>query len=401
MKKLFEELRFMETADVVIVGGGVIGTSIAYRLAGNRKVVLIEKGEIGAETSGSCDKAIFLQSKKPGFPIKLAQESRMVYENLEEELGMNIEFQKNGGMIVIENESHLDFMRKFVKQQNKADINVKLVDQKEALAFQPCLSPGIVGATYSTVDAEVNPLLLTRAFAEAAKRKGLIIRRHTEVTGIVTKDSRVIGVQTNDGRIETELVINAAGPFAPKIAEMVGIGLPIIPRRGVILISEKVKPIVHGNILCSQYIAAKHLSNNTDVPSYGIGLSLGQTESGNLLIGGSREFKGYDKAVEPKILSAVAMHARRIAPSLEPVRIIRAMVGFRPFTSDGLPIISEVPHLKGFIIAAGHEGDGIALAPITGLLVASLVNKDLKYKDFLDQLQLDRFNASHASPKQG
>ena len=112
----------METADVVIVGGGVIGTSIAYRLAGNRKVVLIEKGEIGAETSGSCDKAIFLQSKKPGFPIKLAQESRMVYENLEEELGMNIEFQKNGGMIVIENESHLDFMRKFVKQQNKAGI---------------------------------------------------------------------------------------------------------------------------------------------------------------------------------------------------------------------------------------------------------------------------------------
>lgn len=135
MKKLFEELRFMETADVVIVGGGVIGTSIAYRLAGNRKVVLIEKGEIGAETSGSCDKAIFLQSKKPGFPIKLAQESRMVYENLEEELGMNIEFQKNGGMIVIENESHLDFMRKFVKQQNKAGINVKLVDQKKHWRF--------------------------------------------------------------------------------------------------------------------------------------------------------------------------------------------------------------------------------------------------------------------------
>ncbi|MBP2079259.1 NAD(P)/FAD-dependent oxidoreductase [Oceanobacillus polygoni] len=391
----------METADVVIIGGGVIGTSIAYRLAGNHKVILIEKGEIGAGTSGSCDKAIFLQSKKPGFPIKLAQASRMVYENLEEELGMKIEFQKNGGMIVIENESHLDFMRKFVKQQNKAGINVKLVDQKEALAFQPCLSPEIVGATYSTEDAEVNPLLLTQAFAEAAKRKGIIIRTHTAVTDIVTKDGRVIGVQTNKGRIETELVINAAGPFAPKIAEMVGVGLPIIPRRGVILISEKVKPMVHGNILCSQYIATKHLSNNTDAPSYGIGLSLGQTESGNVLIGGSREFKGYDKAVEPEVLTAIAMHARRIAPFLDSIRIIRTMAGFRPFTSDGLPIISETPNMKGFIIAAGHEGDGIALAPITGLLVASLVNKDLKYKDFLDPLKFDRFNAIHASPKQG
>ena len=389
----------METADVVIVGGGVIGTSIAYRLAGNRKVVLIEKGEIGAETSGSCDKAIFLQSKKPGFPIKLAQESRMVYENLEEELGMNIEFQKNGGMIVIENESHLDFMRKFVRQQNKAGINVKLVDQKEVLAFQPCLSPSIVGATYSTEDAEVNPLLLTQAFAEAAKRKGAIIRRYTEVTDIVTKGGQVIAVQTDTGKIATELVINAAGPFAPKIAEMVGTGLPIIPRRGVILISEKVKSMVHGNILCSQYIATKHLSNNVDAPSYGIGLSLGQTESGNLLIGGSREFRGYDKVVEPDVLSAIAKHACRIVPSLNFIRIIRTMTGFRPFTTDGLPIISEALNMKGFIIAAGHEGDGIALAPITGLLVASLVNNDFKYQDFLEQLKVERLY--NASPKQG
>ncbi|WP_249872831.1 NAD(P)/FAD-dependent oxidoreductase [Oceanobacillus saliphilus] len=388
----------METADVVIIGGGVIGTSIAYRLAANRKVMLIEKGEIGAQTSGACDKAIFLQSKKPGFPIKLAKASRMVYENLEEELGMNIEFQKNGGMIVIENESHLDFMKQFVKQQNKAGIHVKLVNQKEALAFQPCLSTTIAGATYSPEDAEVNPLLLTQAFAKAVKRKGVIIRRHTEVTDIVIENGKVVAVQTAKGKIATELVINAAGPFAPKIAEMVGIGLPIMPRRGVILISEKVKPMIHGNILCSQYIATKHLSHQTDDTSYGVGLSLGQTESGNLLIGGNREFKGYDKSVEPEVLSAIARHARRIAPSLDFIRIIRTMVGFRPFTNDGLPIISEAPHVKGFIIAAGHEGDGIALAPITGLLVASLVDRDLRYKEFLDQLKLDRFRAYNVSP---
>lgn len=381
----------METADAVVIGGGVIGTSIAYRLAKYRKVILIEMGEIGAQTSGSCDKAIFLQSKRPGFPIKLAKASRQVYENLEEELEASVEFKKDGGMIVIEKEEHVSFMKNFVKKQNKAGIDVEMLDRKEALERQPCLSPNIVGSTYSKEDAEVNPLLLSQAFAEASKRKGVDVRTHTEVTGITCKHGKVVGVETNEGYIATELVINAAGPFSPKIAEMAGIGLDIMPRRGVILISEKVNPMIKGNILCSQYIAAKHLegSNENDSP-YGIGLSLGQTDSGNLLIGGSREFKGFLKSVDPEVLFAIATHASRIAPALKNIRIIRSMVGFRPFTSDGLPVIDESRKVKGFVIAAGHEGDGIALAPITGILVASLVENRSNYKDLLEPLRLDR-----------
>ncbi|MFD1039627.1 NAD(P)/FAD-dependent oxidoreductase [Virgibacillus byunsanensis] len=383
----------METADAVVIGGGVIGASIAYRLAeNNRKVMLIEKGEIGAKTSGSCDKAIFLQSKKPGFPTQLAKASREIYENLEDELETSIEFKRGGGMIVIEKEGHMDFMKKFVKKQNNAGINVELLDRKESLERQPCLSPNIAGSTYSTEDAEVNPLLLSQAFTEGARKRGVDIRTHTEVIAIHSEHGRITGVQTDKVLIATELVINAAGPFASKIAEMAGVSLTIMPRRGVILISEKVKPLIHGNILCSQYIAAKYLtgSNEDDVPPYGIGLSLGQTNSGNLLIGGSREFKGFKKALEPEVLTAVAAHASRIAPSLNTIRIIRSMVGFRPFTGDGLPFIDETPEMKGFIIAAGHEGDGIALAPITGHLVTSLIENKMRYKDLLKPLKLDR-----------
>ncbi|MEC5425226.1 FAD-dependent oxidoreductase [Virgibacillus sp. C22-A2] len=384
----------METADAVIIGGGVIGTSIAYRLAEtNRKVILIEKGEIGAQTSGACDKAIFLQSKKPGFPIQLAKASRDVYENLEEELETSVEFKKGGGMVVIEEEGHLDFMKEFVLKQKNAGIDVTLLDRREALERQPCLSPDIVGSTYSKEDAEVNPLLLSQAFAEGSKRRGVEIRTHTTVIGIDCEHGRVVGVQLTDGYIWTELVINAAGPFASKIANMAGVDLTIRPRRGVILISERVKQIVNGSILCSQYIAAKHLTNRNDKkePPFGIGLSLGQTESGNLLIGGSREFKGFDKSVELSILSAIASHASRIVPSLNSIQIIRSMVGFRPFTSDGLPIVDE-SHVKGFVIAAGHEGDGICLAPITGHLVTSLVEKQMHYKDLLEPLKLDRLH---------
>src|SRR5699024_7805860 len=96
-------------------------------------------------------------------------------------------------------------------------------------------------------------------------------------------------------------------------------------------------------------------------------------ESGNILIGGSREFVGFDKTIPMKVVEAIAEHAQKIAPSLGDVKIIRTMAGFRPFTGDGLPIIDETPEVKGFIIAAGHEGDGIALSPITGKLVADLV----------------------------
>ncbi|WP_160141855.1 NAD(P)/FAD-dependent oxidoreductase [Salicibibacter halophilus] len=280
----------MTTADAVVIGGGVIGTSIAYRLAEeNRKVILIEKEEIGSKTSGSCDKAIFLQSKKPGFPSELAKASRAVYENLEDELDFSFEFKRGGGMIVVQSEKYLPFMEDFVEKQKQAGIDIQLLDKKEAIDQQPILSKNIVGSTYSNEDAEVNPLLLSQAFADASRRKGVEIRTHTEAVDVSIENGKVVGVKTAKEYISTEIVVNAAGPFAPQIGDMADVNTPIQPRRGVILISEKVTPVVKGNILCSQYLAAKHLTE--EAPAFGIGLSLGQTDDGNLLIGASREFK--------------------------------------------------------------------------------------------------------------
>lgn len=384
----------MKTADAVVIGGGVIGTSIAYRLAQQgRRTILVEKGAIGAATSGSCDKAVFLQSKKPGFHLELAKASREVYENLEDELKISFEFQKCGGMIVIETPAQLEFMQEFVRKQQQAGIPIDLLDRQEALDRQPNLSPDIMGATWGSEDAEVNPLLLSYAFAKASRTLGAEIMNHTEVTGIKVQGGQVCGVQTSRGEIATETVINAAGPFASEIGKLTDTEVPIKPRRGVILITEKIAPFLIGNVLCAQYITAKHLQKD-GVPSdnpFGIGLSLGQTESGNLLIGGSREFQGFDRNLQPEILSAIASHASRIFPALGKIRIIRSMVGFRPYTGDGLPIIDEAPGVKGLIIAAGHEGDGIALAPITGHLVANLLEGTGPYVHLLENLKLNRF----------
>lgn len=385
----------METADAVIIGGGLIGTSIAFRLGSKlKKVILLEEKDIGGQTSGACDKAVFLQSKQPGYPIRLAKASREIYEHLEEELDYPFEFKQSGGMVVIESEAHLPFMKDFVERQATAGIEVELLDKKATLEHQPNLANHMVGATYSKEDAEVNPLLLTQAFAYGARREGVDIRTGTKVVQIHQENGEITGVTTTNGRIATDLVIHAAGPFANELMEPLDVSLPIKPRRGVILITEKSAPLVRGSMLCSQYIMAKHLTgDNTSAPPYGIGMSLGQTESGNLLIGGSREFVGFDRDVKTDIMTEIARHATRIVPALKNRRLIRTMTGFRPYTGDGLPIIDRVANVDGLILAVGHEGDGIALAPITGKLVADLVEG--KQNPLLAPLSLERFSTKH------
>src|SRR5699024_4549274 len=148
-------------------------------------------------------------------------------------------------------------------------------------------------------------------------------------------------------------------------------------------------PVLNGDLLSAQYTAAIHVVSDHEMPPYGVGLSLGQTESGNILIGASREFVGFDKTIPMKVVEAIAEHAQKIAPSLGDVKIIRTMAGFRPFTGDGLPIIDETPEVKGFSIAAGDEGDGIALYHITGKLVADIVEG--KENVLLHPLKLSRF----------
>jgi glycine/D-amino acid oxidase-like deaminating enzyme len=388
----------MKTADAVVIGAGVSGSSIAFRLAQQGlKVVIVDKNGPGSGASGSCDKAIFMQSKRPGLHMELAMASRRMYDTLEAELEQSVEFESDGGMVVIETPRHMEFMKDFIEKQRKAGISVSLIDGDAAREAQPFLAPHILGASFSPDDADVNPLALNAAFFRAAKRNGAVHLTHSEVTAVRTERGKVTSVETTRGSISTELVINAAGPYAKSVGALSNIDIPVQPRRGTILISESIPKKVTGCILDAQYIASKHLrSDNDDAPPYGVGFSLGQTVSGNLLIGGSREFAGFDKRPNQDVIATIAAHAARIAPELATTRIIRTMTGFRPYTGDGLPIIDRAPEVDGYIIAAGHEGDGLALAPLTGQLVVDLIKGSGPTHHFLSGLRVDRF----AAPKQ-
>ncbi len=384
-------------ADVLVIGGGVIGTSIAYYLAKQKKkVILVERYDHAAGASGSCDQMIIMQSKNPGVHLQYALASAEMYKTLSQELDYDIGYHKEGGMILIETSEEMEVMEDFVARQKEIGLQVEILTRKEAAKHQRGLAEHLVGATYSPQDAHIDPMKLNLGFAYAAKKLGVEILLNTEVTGIIQQGNKVTGVETNQGTILAPLVINVAGAWAPLIGQMVGLELPIKPRRGQIAVSEPVAPYVKGDVLSARYIVAKYnpdiLEKSDDrAVQLGVGLALSQTEKGNILIGATREFVGYDLGNTREGIKEVLKNATRLVPGLKKMNFIRVMSGVRPYTPDGLPLVGFVKGLEGFFMAAGHEGDGLALAPVTGKMVADIIEEG---KTFMDVSAIDpnRFN---------
>jgi glycine/D-amino acid oxidase-like deaminating enzyme len=381
----------IQKADVVIIGGGVIGTSIFYHLAKNKiDVVLLEKNSIASGTSGASEGIIFLQTKKPGILLEMALRSAEIFESLEEELGYKIEYVSNGGMVVIPDQTQYKIMKDFVREQNKSGLNVQLLNSTEARNKQPALSDTIAGSTFCSADAQVNPILLSYGFLEAATRyKNAKFFTHTNVIGIKKKGQSIEGVVTNKGTVQTNIVINAAGVYAPEIGSMVNLNIPIKPRRGQILVTEEVPNIIQGILCTSDYIACKYDPKITK--NNGAGLTVERTNFGNYLIGATREFVGFDLKVTHDGMQWIARNLVSLIPGFKNVSVIRCFAGLRPYTEDGLPILGRVEGVDGFIMAAGHEGDGIALSPITGRIINELILKG-KSSIPLDSFSLSRFN---------
>ncbi|MER2192879.1 MAG: FAD-dependent oxidoreductase [Solibacillus sp.] len=378
---------------VIVVGGGIIGTSVAYYLTKKDiEVILFESKDIAAGASGSCDKAIMLQSKKPGPNLDLALKSAEMYKTLELELEEDLEYYRGGGMILIENEFEFNVIKDMVDRQNNSGLNVSIISGDEARKKIPALSKNIIAATWWDEDAEINPMGTAFAFAKAALRRNATIKLNCEVQSLLVKSGRIVGVKATNEIFYADSVVVCTGVWTKKILETIHIDVPIIPRKGQILVTERLPRIIDCNILSGSYIASK-LQKNNDAP-YGIGLAIGQTKSGTLLIGGSREFAGFDSSTNSEVIREIAKRAVDTFPFIGKVNLIRTFSGFRPFTSDNLPILSEVPSVEGLFVAAGHEGDGIALAPITGKIMSEMVSGQ-GTEDDLEVFKINRFSKSN------
>ncbi len=363
-------------SETVVIGGGVIGASIAYHLAQRGvETLLLEAGGLASGTSGACDGMVFLQSKKPGLHLNLAQAGIRSLERLARVLPREIEFQRSGGMVVAFSEEELEALARLADRQRREGLAVDLLDAHQARSLEGCLGPEVRGATHCASDGQVNPLALTLGLAQGARLHGARIHQGEKVIALRRTKGRIEAVITDQAAYPARTVINAAGVRAPEIGRMAGLDLPIIPRRGQLLVTEPSAKLKLGCCLISAgYLAVKYnpeLSGKDDT-----GVSIEQAQSGSLLLGSSREFVAFDRRTTLDQIKKIARRACSLVPGLKELNLIRTFAGLRPFTRDGLPLIGPVDSVPGFIVAAGHEGDGIALSAITGELVAQLAAED-------------------------
>ena len=383
--------------DCIVIGSGIIGSSIAYFLSKEKmKIAVFEKGNVGEGTSSACDGIVFLQSKKPGISLQLAKESISIIHELQTEFTRDIEYEQKGGLVVINSKNEMKAFEKKVQELQTFGVNVKLLNAKKTLEIEPFLSKEVYGSTFCDLDGSINPIALNLAFAETAFKNGVNFYPLTEIINFIIENDRIIGVTTAKGEnFYANKIILATRIHSNRLLLKINIQLPIIPRRGQIIISEPIAPLLNHAILSGRYLAAKLFPEMLEDQSnllnqLGIGLVIEQAKSGNLLIGSTREFAGEDKGTTFLGIEYILKHALTIIPSLQDVSIIRTFSGLRPYTKSGLPIISKILPYDNLVIATGHEGDGITLSAITGKLVKQMVLEE-KLTCCIDELKYSKF----------
>ena len=369
------------SVDVAVVGSGVIGAACAYFLArSGMQVALVERGDVASGSYGGCDGIIIAQDHLPGYDSSLTMASNRIFQRLTKELDWDFEYTQKGTLLVIETEEEREFMLERMRQQIEGGLPVRFVDSQELYDQEPLLAPGLRGAIECATDAACMPIHLAVALVRGARRLGAEIHTFEEVRQITRdRQGRIAGLTTDTREIRTPRIINCCGVWAPFLGKLVGLDVPIRPRRGQLIVVERSTQVGHRMISEAHYIMAKfhpELTEGTDseMLKYGVAFVFEPTASGTMLLGSSREFAGYDTRTTQPVLRAIIRRAIRFIPSLAGLHCIRTYGGLRPFTPDHLAIISPVEEVPGFYIAAGHEGNGIGLAPLTGQLMSQIVH---------------------------
>lgn len=356
--------------DVVVVGAGIVGAACAYYAArAGLDVVVVDRGAVAGGTTGSGEGNLLLSDKEPGPELDLALLSNGLWRELAaEEPGGGFEFEAKGGLVVAETDRVLEALTGLAARQ---DVEHVTVAGRELHDYEPHLAPGLAGGVFYPGDAQVQPMLaaarILQRGAERFGRSALMLRTGVTVTGFVRDGGRIGGVTTDRGDILAGAVVNAAGTWSGEIAALAGTHLPILPRRGFILVTEPLAgPLVRHKVYTAAYVTAV-ASDSEGLQTSAV---VESTPSGPVLIGASRERVGFDRVTSIPVLERLAHQAVELFPALAAYRVIRAYCGFRPYCPDHLPVIGEDPRVPGLYHACGHEGAGIGLAPATGRLIA-------------------------------
>ncbi len=369
------------TADIVVVGGGVVGASAAYHLAaaGAGRVLLLEREDaLGTGSTGACAGG-FRHQFSSEINIRLSLASVPMILSFQQRHGIPLDVQQDGYLFLVRSESSWRSFVAAAELQRGLGVDARLLRPEEAEALAPGINlDGLIGATFCPDDGIADPSGLTAGYATIARAAGAELRTGVEVTGITRDGARVTGVETTDGRISTNVVVNAAGPWAGILAETCGVVLPL-------------EPVPRNVVVTGPFPGApdrRTLVIDADTSFYfhreGPGVLMG--------MGSPKERASFDTTVDESMVTEELLPtAVRVFPPLERAGIARMWAGLYEMTPDRHPIIGPAADPAGLYLACGFSGHGFQHAPIVGKLLAELiVDGEAKTVD-ISGLSLDRF----------
>ena len=353
-------------ADLVVIGAGAVGAACAFFAAqAGLQVQVVERGQIAGGTTSACEGNLLVSDKEAGVELDLALYSQQIWRKDLAEFAHLWEFESKGGLVVSATDFGARALAALTGRQRAAGIEVTDVSADDLNDYEPHISRELRAGAFYPQDAQVQPMLLTAHLLRLARHRQARIMLDTEVTGFIQSGDQVIGVETTRGPIHAPAVINAAGTWAGNVARLAGVELPILPRRGFLLVTEPLPPTIHHKVYAGEYVA-NVLSSDEGLQTSPV---VEGTDSGPILIGSSRERVGFDQGVSLPVLAAMAAKAVALFPMLSAVKVMRSYLGFRPYCPDHLPVIGADPRAPGLWQASGHEGAGIGLSTGTAKLL--------------------------------
>ena len=349
------------SAEVVIIGGGIIGVSIAYYLAkkGAGKVVLLERGIMGEGSTGKCAGGIRTQFSTE-INIRFSLLSLKVFQGFQAEFGVDPEFHPVGYLFLAAQERQWQVLKETAQRMQGMGLDVELLDPDEIQRQWPFLRvDDLLGGSYTKGDGYAGPYEVLQGFAKGARRLGALLREGTEVTRIHVKKGQVQAVEVATGeRVLTPVVINAAGPYAGQVAAMVGLDLQVRPLRRQLFFTD------HSEELPSRFPLVIDLEHGWYM----------RREGEVLLLAGPQDAESsFNERVDFEAQEWTAERSLHRVPILERARIARGWAGLYAISPDHHAIIGPFPEIEGFICANGFSGHGFQHSPAVGILVAELI----------------------------
>lgn len=354
--------RSTRATNVLIIGGGVIGCSIAYHLAKEGiDVEVVDQGEIGAQASSAAAGLLapLLPCSSSSEFMTLLLASFALFPSLVSELedasDIPIHYTLTGTLRTASNARGFKRLQQSCDCWNSWGFQTSLLDGAQARALEPELASSMYGAVHAPEEAQLQAPALVSAFARAASHRGVLLSRYTEVVGIERTGGKVTRVLTARGDvISCNHLVVASGAWSARIGDWLSLEVPVRPVRGqVITLRQPAAPVRH--II------------------FGEGIYLAPKSDGTVLVGATKEDVGFHAETTPEGVGWLRTQATRLVPGLGESALVAAWAGLRPKTSDGQPILGAVPWLDNVTIATGHNAFGVTLSAITGLLIAQQV----------------------------